>query len=484
MQYNEIIRIIYQMNPWWHYKNKGQTTYLIDKKYRVSHFEDLKKRIQNSEKVQILVGPRRVGKTTLLKQLIHDLLNSEQTTPERILYISFDHPLLLLENTSPFDKIFRVFEEIIEEKLEKLKMPVFVFLDEIQKLENWSNYVKHWLERKFLIHFIISGSSSLRILKGSGESLLGRTETKIIFPLSFKERLQWDLSWSLKEPISLEFESLLSLDQKMPPLHKEDIQQALEKHMIWGGYPELWEDKYQRQSHDENEKQKITEEKQKLLSDYKSLTFERDIFEIENVRDTVSIDGLFSLMAQSCSSKINYGKYSGALGIKNDSVRRYCGLLESIYLTKLSYAYSKNQVVNSRKDKKNYFIDPGIRNAALLLNSLNEPEQGIIAETLVASHLTEIAHHYSLNPKIFYWQEPRKGEVDFIWTYSKNPLPIEVKFQNSIQKNDQYPLLYFIQKFKLNKGILITKNKLHLEKIENKEILHIPLWVFLLLDQI
>ncbi len=102
MQVNEINRIIHQMNPWWAF-NTGTYTYLPSGLHRIQ-FEELRSSIQHPEKAHILVGPRRVGKTTLLKQLISNLLYTKKINPKRILYASFDHPLLLLEDFLPFDK--------------------------------------------------------------------------------------------------------------------------------------------------------------------------------------------------------------------------------------------------------------------------------------------------------------------------------------------------------------------------------------------
>lgn len=441
-------------------------------KRRLLLFEELHQRIIRSRQIQVIVGPRQVGKTTLMKHLIDKLIGTDKVPPRRILYLSFDHPLLRLSAASPLDAALALMQENLGEKLREQSQPVYVFLDGVQKLPDWGDVVKHWHELRLPIRFILSGSSSLQLLKGSGESLLGRIDVKIILPLSFKERLLWNLDWN-PQPLQLEWNSLKDL-YGATSLEHDPIQRQLEEHLLLGGYPALL-DEYQT---------KTIEEKQKLLNDYKTLTFERDIYELENIRDTTAVDGLFTLIAQSTSSKVNFSKFSSVLGIKNDSVKRYCGLLASTFLVKMSHAYSKSKVINLRKDKKIYTLDCGLRNAVLLQPRPTETEMGYLAESTVAAHLCNLSYRYSLSPNLFYWQDASGREVDLVWTYGAIPLPIEVKFQNAIRGEDLSHIIYFMKNHKLTKGVVVTKNQMTPFTLDGLQILQIPMWLFLLIDGI
>jgi len=138
--------------------------------------------------------------------------------------------------------------------------------------------------------------------------------------------------------------------------------------------------------------------------------------------------------------------------------------------------YSKKQVISTRKEKKLFFIDCGLRNS-LLLKEINELEKTKIVENLVFSHVLSLKKK-ELFPKIFYWQDKAKNEVDIVFTSNHRTIPIEVKYTNDIEKNDLKGLVKFCEIFK-TQGIVVTKDLL--KKEDN--ITYIPVWLFLLMRQ-
>lgn len=157
-------------NAWWKTRQVSKARLGT---IRRQEFELLTQKL-TSKKITCLLGPRRAGKTTLMYGMIDHLINNG-VSEKNILYISFDNPKIRLSLQKEFDEMMMEYSSlIIKEPIDNLSNTMYVFLDEIHKLEDWGNILKYWHDIELKIKFIVSGSSSLRILKGSGESLLGR----------------------------------------------------------------------------------------------------------------------------------------------------------------------------------------------------------------------------------------------------------------------------------------------------------------------
>jgi len=163
---------ITEFNPWWE-------TGIIDKeisslKRRVL-FKELKKNLQKRQ-MDVIIGLRRVGKTVLMHHLIEHLLTAG-VKPEEILYFSFD-----MEKRE-LGRIIKEYEEkVLKERLKNRR--AYLFFDEIQKLEDWENKVKVLYDLNPKTKIILSGSSSLNIMKQGRESLAGRARFHHLSPLS------------------------------------------------------------------------------------------------------------------------------------------------------------------------------------------------------------------------------------------------------------------------------------------------------------
>jgi len=170
-------------NLWWKTKSVGGSKL---GRLKRTEFSNLLEELED-DKVTCLLGPRRTGKTTMMYDLIDHLL-SNGVSEKNILFISFDNPKVRLEMQHDFDStIWDYSNTIVKEPIDRLSSKVYIFLDEIHKLDDWGNMLKYWQDLGLNIKFIVSGSSSLRILRGSGESLLGRINFHLILPLDFSE---------------------------------------------------------------------------------------------------------------------------------------------------------------------------------------------------------------------------------------------------------------------------------------------------------
>ena len=445
---------IIAQNPWWREK-------AIDKnkigsiERRV--FGNLKKTL-NSGKVACLIGPRRAGKTTLMYMLM-DRLVKNGTKPENIFYVSADNAKTRMALEQDFDSIIKDYvRSFVKVEISSLKEKIFVFIDEVHKLKDWGNQVKYWHDLGLNIKFIVSGSSALRLLKGVGESLLGRIEFVHVYPLSFSEYT------NIYKRTQLDFEKISDFHKQLL-LEKEKILLKLDRYMITGGYPEV---------HGlETEKSFLT------LREYKTLTINRDILELREIKETRTLSDLLDLLTDHMSNRINYSTFSNILKIKVETAKKFMEYLEEAFLISTSYLYSKTHILSTRKEKKLYFTDVGLRNS-LLIKEVDEGEKAKIAENIVFSNI--LFNNMELLPKSFYWLDKNKNEVDMITLIEKTPVPIEVKYSNRIEISDLKGMKMFMKKFKTKTGIVVTKDILEKKSVVEGNLFLIPLWLFLLID--
>lgn len=178
-------------------------------------------------------------------EMIAHLLN-ESVSERNILFISFDNSKVRLSLHGRFDETIREFANlIVREPIDSLTGDVYIFLDEIHKLEDWGNMLKYWQDIGLKIKFIVSGSSSLRILKGSGESLLGRISFHLVLPLTFSELAGREVKANFLdyEEIKKAYDSLV--------LEKQELLIKLDDYILKGGFPEVFyiediSERYQR----------------------------------------------------------------------------------------------------------------------------------------------------------------------------------------------------------------------------------------------
>jgi predicted AAA+ superfamily ATPase len=438
-------------NAWWQTKRVSES---MLGKIKRSEFELLKEEL-GSRKITCLLGPRRAGKTTLMYELINHLLK-EGTSERNILFISLDNPKVRLSLQRGFDETLREFSNlIVREPVDSLTGNVYIFLDEIHKIEDWGNILKYWQDMGLKIKFIVSGSSSLRILKGSGESLLGRINFHLILPLTFSEFIgrQVRADFLNYEEIKKAHDSLI--------LEKQELLIKLDDYILKGGFPEVFYIKDMERAYE-------------VLRLYKTLTINRDILDLKDIKEPRILSDLTDLLSDFMSQRINYSTFAEILNVKVDTVKNYISYLEECFLVYTAYLYSKKQVISTRKEKKLFFIDCGLRNS-LLLKEINELEKTKIVENLVFSHILYLKKK-ELFPKIFYWLDKGRNEVDIVFTFKNEVIPVEVKYTNEIGKKDIKGLVKFCEEFE-SKGIVVTKDLL--KKEEN--IIFIPAWVFLMI---
>jgi predicted AAA+ superfamily ATPase len=238
-----ILNVLYEYNPWW--KSRPFTV----PQYRTQLYEDLIKE-EDSPKIEIIYGPRQVGKTVLMKQIIQFLLDEARVPVHNIMYLSMDHTSISALSDEPIkDVLDTFFKYVLPPDSEK----AYVFLDEVQVVSNWSNYLKQYHDLGTKVKFYVSGSSASEIEKGSSESLIGRSRLRCMLQWSFADHLQYYLkeenNLSLPDPSVIReamarndsnqlYDAFLKYRDSLLRI-VPDINPHLTSYIISGGYPGL-----------------------------------------------------------------------------------------------------------------------------------------------------------------------------------------------------------------------------------------------------
>lgn len=430
----ELLDELNRQNPWW---NTGEIE-LEDDLIERDLFPALKEELE-SDIISGLIGLRRTGKTTLMRQLIDHIFT--KTSPENVFYFSFD---AMQKEERIVKKVIQLYYQNILKKIpEELENKIFIFLDEVQKIENWSEQVKSIWDRDYPIKFVISGSSSMNVTKGAGESLVGRIRIHRIHPFSFSEFLKYN---EVKPP-DIDLTDVKENRIKYPS-NSEKIKIMFKDYMEYGGFPEIHQKK----------------EKREYLNDIVSLTFYRDIINMLPVKRSEVLEGLFHHFISESGQLVNYNKLSGSLDTKYKTIKKYIGYLETSFLIERSNLYSKNKLKGMRRNPKIYVTDHGF-------SQLQSMDEGLKVETAVYNCL-------SRSYEVHYWRDDH--EVDMI-VEKESTIPIEVKYKEEIRKRDMKGLFEFMEKHEVEKAVVVSKEKWDSKRYDDKEVIFVPAWLFILI---
>ncbi len=484
-----LMRALNEQNSWW---REGVPSEKFAKAFRRRDFYPLI-REYNKKEVMAFVGQRQVGKTTVLYQIIEELIKNYNVNPKRIIYFSFDNPFIGLTHSKERNLINDILDvysvNILKESFSSLKEPVYVFFDEICKYPHWSEILKGWYDLKHPIKFYISDSSCSDILKGSSESLAGRIKIQIMLSFKFIDFVKYkfgmpeakildfinlDLRAKLlefikgKDAVEL-FDFIKFIYLTLNPVENQ-IKTLMNEYLLKDGFPELFD----IDSMDESRLK---------LQNYLSLTIQKDLMRIFEIRNPKALEELISLIAAESSQLFVYSNMAELLSITDDTLKEYLGYLESIFLISRSEFYSKSRASRIRKSDKIYLNNIGLRN--VLLNKLNEDffkdsaDLGKVAESLVQDHVKRLKFCFELssNPELSYWKSKNNHEVDIVVEIHKKPIPIEVKYRNKVSDSELKGIKNFISEGIGSYGFVITKDELDIRN----NLVFIPLWLFLLI---
>jgi len=346
-------------------------------------FNLIKEKIERG-KVLVIYGPRRVGKTFLLEQLIKD----DFFKKEKISFLKGDRKVV--------SDIFSSGNLNLIKDLIGKDTTLFI-LDEAQKIENIGENLKLLIDEVPQLKIIASGSASFELASQLGEPLTGRKKTIKLYPIWAKE--------------------LIETEGK---LFYEEI---FEQHLIYGGYPEVFSKNSIR------EKREYLEE---LVSDY----LFRDILELENIKNSKKLRDLLTLLAFQIGKEVSLNELGNILDLHKNTVARYLDLLEKSFIIINIRGFSRNLRKEVYKTSRYYFYDNGVRNAVINnFNPLNlRDDLGQLWENYIVTERLKKQMYQNIFSNNYFWRTYTKKEIDWVEERGGKLYGYEIKWKKEKEK--------------------------------------------------
>ncbi len=397
-------------------------------------------------KIIVITGFRRIGKTYLTLHLIKELL--KEKTREEIIYINFEDERIPLK-TEFLTLLLPTAKQIFEKAVN------FLFLDEIQNIPNWSKWVRRVYDNE-KIRIIVSGSSSKMSSKEIPTELRGRFLEIKLFPLSFKEFLNFkNLTFDLKTT-------------KYSEEEKARLLKTLNEYLKYGALPEIVLS---------NEDKKI-----EIAQSYYQTVIRRDIIERHKIKNEEVLKALLRLLLNSTNysiSKLHNTLKSLNYSIGKTTLQHYLSYIENSYFMFSVPIFSYKVKDQMQYPRKVYFIDNIFINAISTKFSRN---YGRLYENVVAINLLK-----KFYDNVYYWKSQHE-EIDFV---IKNGFKVKQLIQVcysvediDTKKRELRALLKASKELKCKNLLVITEDYEAEENVNwfriKRKVKFIPLWKWLL----
>jgi len=320
-----------------------------------------------------LVGVRRSGKSTLVRQTINHLIRDKGIPPRNILFLNLENPQFS-RHRSDVSYLEKAYDDYL--KLVAPVGPVYCCLDEVHFFPEWQVFVKAKYEQKG-IKFIVTGSNSHLLTSEFITLLSGRALPVEVYPFSFPEFIAAN---------GLDISDAVAVTRERNRLRK-----LLDDYLRFGGFPET-------------SAVALPETKKELLVMYARNILYQDIAPRFNIKKAVDLENLFFYLASNISSLYSFNKLALLVGLNDKTVKEYLGYFSDAYLlfTLDSFAFSVKEQIKS--PKKVYAIDTGMAGAVGFSFSEN---LGHLLENQVYLELKRRGH------ELYYYKTGNGLEVDF-----------------------------------------------------------------------
>ncbi|MEM6394863.1 MAG: ATP-binding protein [Bacteroidota bacterium] len=311
-------------------------------------------------KVVVLLGPRRVGKTYLIRKML-----SETIEP---------HILLNGEDVSTKELFARRSVVALEQLLEGKK---FLIIDEAQKIPDIGNALKLMVDEIEGLKALITGSSGFDVENYTGEPLTGRKVTFKIFTIAEQE-----------------------LTGSIPMPKRKD---RLHERLIFGNYPELLQ-------------QDTNDKKVRYMRDLVNSYLLKDILAFETIRNSEKVLDLLRLVAFQVGEEIKIPELSISLSMSRNTVDKYLDLLTKVFILQKVSGFSRNLRKEVTKSSRYYFLDNGIRNVLIgNLNPINlRNDIGKLWENYVLSERIKFQNYSNMLVYNYFWRTYDQQEIDWV----------------------------------------------------------------------
>lgn len=409
------------------------------------HYMGKMKELLHSKSITIITGPRRTGKTVLLKQTINEMVE-DGVDREQVLYLNLeDYRLYSHHSLELLSAVLETYKENINPKKN-----IYFFIDEIQNIEGFEHFLRTEYDRdaKEKIKFIITGSNSKLLSKELGTLLTGRTSTLTVYPFSFREYL-------LYHNVKINTSSYFTLESQ-----KNEIKQMFNKYVAFGSIPEFLDETkpYDR------------------LNEYIENIIFKDIVVRFKIRNARLVKELAIFLATNTARTYSINKLAKTFECSVNTIQEYVFDLEQAYLFFYLRQYSYSYKEHIKTKSKAYCIDTGLACATGFHFSRNH---GRLLENAVFIELKR------RNSDIYYHKGARTGvECDFLikeGMHLTNAIQVTESLANpKTQKREINGLVDAAQQYGLEDGLILTDNEYD-DMVQDGICIHVrPIWFWML----
>lgn len=307
-------------------------------------------------KVIVLIGPRQVGKTTLINSLLKDI---------SFLFLDGDDSVVA-------DILANANTEILKSIIGSYK---YVFIDEVQRIPNIGLKLKIIVDQIKNVQVIVSGSSAFDINHVTQEPLTGRKFEYHLYPISWNE-----------------FEANVGYIK---------AQQQLELRLLYGMYPDVinnFGNEYE------------------ILKNLVSSYLYKDVLGLAGIRKSDVLEKILKALAFQVGSEVSYNEIAQLVGVDKNTVNNYIDLLEKAFVIFRLNSFSKNLRNEIKANRKIYFYDNGVRN--MLIGNFNSLEfrqdKGALWENFLVSERKKLLSYTDSLSKTYFWRTTAQQEIDYI----------------------------------------------------------------------
>jgi predicted AAA+ superfamily ATPase len=419
-------------NPWWQ-SRPAQSIPEAAHPRRV-YFEPFKELALNFRvrRATVLLGPRRVGKTFMLKQLIYEAITKNGIAANSVLYASIDTPVYSGISLERFLEFMPV------------KQAGIVVFDEIQYLREWEVHLKDLVDAYRNVKFIASGSAAAALRLKSQESGAGRFSEFMLPPLTFYEFLMF-----LGED-----SKLISVPNNEESWYKAKDLHALNRRFIdylnYGGYPEAVLSEEIRKNPE-----------QFIRNDIVDKVLLKDLPNLYGINEIQELNRLFSFLAYNAGNEASLENISQESGISKPTIKRYIEYLESAFLIiKLPNVDDNCKTMKRERNFKVYLNNPSMR--AALFAPVKESDSEDIGHLAESAFFSQWQHAPDFR-QLRYARWRNEGEVDVVYLAGPRQRPMwvgEITWSDRIknQFNETESMHVLLQKHRsIEEGIFTTK---------------------------
>lgn len=334
-------------------------------------------------KVVVIYGPRRVGKTTLIKKIIEELKKNKGLKEQDYLFLSgeFIETQEWLSSQSL---------NILKENIRNKKL---LIIDEAQKIPNIGLNLKLIVDHMDGVKVLATGSSSFDLANQVGEPLVGRKWQFTLYPIA-----QLELS-----PIESHQETIANLKNRI----------------VYGSYPDIITSKSNR-------------DKELFLEEIVNSYLYKDIIELDGIKKSRKIIKILTMLAFQIGQEVSIKEIANAVDLDIRTVDKYIDLLEKSFVIKYVGGFSRNLRKEVTKNGRYYFYDNGIRNA--VIKNFNEPELrndvGQLWENYIFMERLKKTDYEKISLNRYFWRTWDKKEIDIVEERKGKLYGYEVKWSN------------------------------------------------------